>query len=471
MSCAQIFVPLRSIFMKISEYIPYYRRNLKVAFPVMLTQVGAALTGLFDSIMVGHYATTDFAAVSFSNALFFTFMVFGMGAIMGVTPLVGYEVGQQELGEDRTSNIASWLQNGLWFTLMVSALMVLILGGCIPLLNYFGQDPEVITAARPYYILIVLSIIPFLMYCLCKQFLEGLGNTMVAMVISIGMNLLNIGLNWIFIFGRCGFEPMGATGAGIATLISRLLMPILFIVVIWCKKNWRVYIQLFCRERTSRTQIRELVRIGAPIGMQSVLEAFIFTASFVFVGWISKEALAAHQVANQIADLTFMLATGIGAATTIRVSIQLGRGDLHAVKMASNASIHLVLLINTIGALLMISLRELIPCLFTEDIAVREVASTLLLFAGMFQLADGMQCVGAGMLRGIQDVKWPMVMAFIAYIVIALPIGLLCMFTLDMGPKGMWVGFIVGLSLAAILFHTRFRKKTRKMEIKFGGFR
>lgn len=434
----------------------------------MLTQLGAALAGLFDSIMVGHYSTTALAAVSFSNAIFFTVMLFAMGALMGITPLVSIELGRQEVGntcEQRTAHnmIASLLQNGVTLTILLSLVMVLILGGVIPFLDCFGQEPEVIDTARPYFLMIVLSIVPFLFFCLQKQFLEGLGNTMTAMIITIVMNLLNIFLNWILIFGHWGFEAMGATGAGIATLISRLLMPLCFTAVIWLRRDWRIYLQLFSRRLASWNEVGRLWKIGAPIGGQTLLEAFIFTFSFVLVGWISKEALAAHQVANQIADLTFMLAMGIGSATTIRVSYQLGVGDLHALKMASNASIHLVLLMNAIGATLMISLRHQIPYLFSEDPAVIAIASDLILMAGLFQFADGLQCVGAAMLRGITDVKVPMIMAFVAYILIALPIGTLLMFTFEMGAIGMWVGFIIGLALAALFFHIRFRKKYKEL--------
>ncbi|MCQ2334062.1 MAG: MATE family efflux transporter [Paludibacteraceae bacterium] len=454
--------------MRFSDYIPYYKRNLKIAFPVMLTQLGASLVGLFDSMMVGHYATADLAAVSFSNAIFFTVMVFAMGALMGITPLVGYEVGHKQISEDlgEDKRISSLLLNGIWFTVVLSVVMVVVLGACIPLLDCFGQEESVVEAARPYYLCIVLSIVPFLFFCLQKQFLEGMGNTWVAMVISIFMNGLNILLNWVFIFGHWGAPAMGATGAGIATLISRTIMPLLFLGAIVIKREWRLYFRLF-EEQThifSLGQLKRLWKTGAPIGSQTVLETVLFTLSFIIVGWLGKEALAAQQIANQIADLTFMLALGIGSATTIRVSHQLGRGDIEAVRMASNASIHLVLLMNTIGAVLMISLRHFIPYLFTEDTAVIEIASTLILIAGLFQYADGMQAVGAAMLRGITDVKIPMVYAFIAYIVIALPIGLFCMFVLNWGAPGIWIGFIVGLSVAAVLFHARFRKLLKRMK-------
>ena len=456
------------------EIVPYYKRNLKVAFPVMLTQLGAALVGLADSIMVGHYGTADLAAVSFSNAIFFTVMVFAMGAVMGITPLVGHVHGRLEKlllqsapAEEiahKHEQVSSYLANGLIFTLLMCLASLLLLAPCIPYLDAFGQEPVVIACARPYYILIVLSIIPFLLFCFSKQFLEGLGNTTVAMVITLACNLLNILLNWVFIFGHWGFEPMGAKGAGIATLIARTLMPICFFVVMFWKADWRRYIVSLRTRMITRREIEHLLAIGTPIGLQSFAEAFLFTASFVIIGWISKEALAAHHVANQMCDLTFMLAQGIGAATTIRVSHQLGKGDLHAVRMASTASIHLCLLMNTIGASIMFFFRYQIPYIFTNDPEVANIASTLLVIGALFQYADGLQCIGAAMLRGIQDVRVPMRIALFAYIGVALPLALYLTFPAGLGAKGMWMAFVIALAIPAVLFHIRFNRQLKRLK-------
>ena len=454
----------------LKEYLPYYKRNLRVALPIMLTQLGASLVGLFDSMMVGHYATVDLAAVSFANAIFFMAMVFAMGVLMAITPLVGIRVGEMNAQpEEATSireKIAVLFQNGILLTVLQSALMLLLLGGCIPYLDCFGQDPDVIAVARPYYILIVISLVPFLFFTFFKQFLEGLGNTVVAMVITLVMNALNILLNWVFIYGHWGADAMGATGAGIGSLISRLGMPICFALAMWYKRDWRYYLASFTWRNIRWEEIKKQLRLGFPIGAQTFLETFTFTISFVIIGWISKEALAAHQVANQIADLTFMIAMGVGAATTIRVSHQLGAGDIRAVRMASNASIHLVLLLNTIGAVVMISLRNYIPLLFTQDTEVIAIASQLIVIAGLFQYADGLQAVGAAMLRGITDVKVPMLIAFISYIVIGLAVGLVCAFPLEMGAAGIWIGFIMGLSTAATCFHIRFNRKYKKLAVR-----
>ena len=433
--------------------------------------------GLADSIMVGHYGTTDLAAVSFSNALFFTVMVFAMGALMGITPLVGHVHGRLEklLKEGTTDEeiahkheqITSYLANGLVFTVLMSVFSLILLAPCIGFLDAFGQEPEVVTCARPYYILIVLSIVPFLLFTFSKQFLEGLGNTTIAMLITIGCNLLNILLNWVFIYGHWGFQAMGAEGAGWASLIARCLMPVCFFIAMLCKADWRRYLTSMRRFLITRREVEHLLTIGMPIGLQSFAEAFLFTASFVIIGWISKESLAAHHIANQMADLTFMLALGIGSATTIRVSHQLGKGDLQAVRMASRASVHLCLLMNTIGAAIMIFGRNVIPYIFTSDPKVIPIASTLLIIAGTFQYADGLQCIGAAMLRGIQDVRVPMRIALFAYIGVALPLGLALTFPMGLGAKGMWIAFVIALAIPAVLFHVRFHRQMKRL--KFNG--
>ena len=444
----------------------------------MLTQLGASLVGLFDSIMVGRYATVDLAAVSFSNALFFTVMVFAMGALMGLTPLVGIQMGRlasnndshltsdSELSDGK-SIITSLFQNGMLFTVLLGVFTLVLLGGCIPFLHCFGQDPEVVEAAKPYYILIVISIVPFLFFTFFKQFLEGLGNTSVAMVITIVMNGLNIFLNWLFIYGNLGCPELGATGAGIGSLVARIGMPISFVVVMYFRRDWKAYLSSIRFGRFRASVIRELTKIGFPIGVQTLMETIAFTAAFIFIGWISKEALAAHQIANQICDMTFMVILGIGSATTIRVSHQLGANNLEGVRMASNASIHLVLLINAIGAALMIGFRHQIPLLFTHDQEVIAIASQLVVLAGVLQLADGLQVVAASMLRGITDVKVPMIIAIVSYTIVCISTGLFLAFLMGMGAVGIWIGFVVGLSLAAVCLHTRFRIKFKEISSNF----
>ncbi|MCQ2334466.1 MAG: MATE family efflux transporter [Paludibacteraceae bacterium] len=441
--------------MSLREYIPFYRRNLKVAGPVMLTQLGAAMAGIIDSIMVGHFGTTELAAVSFANSIFFTAMVFSFGALMGITPLVGYAFVQND-----NTRVGSLFRSGLLFSVGLSLSMVAILVAVYFALPYMGQDPDVIRVATPYYILATISTLPFLLAHYAKQFLEGLGNTFVAMVVAISLNIINIPLNWIFIFGHLGAPAMGATGAGLATLIIRILQPICLFLILLLAPKWKQYIFL---GKCSLRKAWEVTKLGLPIGLQQTMEILAFTGSVTLVGWISKEAVAAHQIANHISDLTFMVSMGIGAGTTIRVAHQYGAGHMHDMRMAARASVHLSLLWSVLCAAVIISCSRIIPMAFTSDQQVIDIASTLLIFCGLFQISDALQCIGGSMLRGISDVRIPAIIAFVAYILIAIPLGYILMFPVGLGAAGMWIAFIVGLSLAAIFLQARFWHLAKKL--------
>lgn len=419
----------------------------------MLTQLGAGIAGIIDSIMVGHYSTTDLAAVSFANSIFFTAMVFAMGALMGLTPLVGYAFVQHD--EDRLKGL--W-RSGLTFAMILSVLMIALLVMIGSLMPYMGQDDEVVRACKPYYIMATISTFPFLLYHVEKQYLEGLGNTTIAMVVMIVINVLNIPLNWIFIYGHLGAPALGATGAGIATLIVRMIQPILVLLFMLLRPQWRQLIGGTGSIREAWT----VARIGIPIGLQQTMEIFVFTFSVTMVGWISKEAVAAHQIVNNVADLTFMVSLGIGAATTIRVSHQYGEGHIHDMHMAARAAIHMGLVWSITAAVVIISCSGLIPLIFTEDEVVIGIASPLLILCGLFQISDGLQCIGGAMLRGIADVKRPMQIALVVYILITLPLGYILMFPVGLGVRGMWVAFIVGLTTAAIMLHVRWKRIAQK---------
>lgn len=416
----------------------------------MLTQLGAALAGIIDSIMVGHYGdgSTDLAAVSFANSIFFTVMVFAFGALMGVTPLVGYAFVQHN-----NERVGTLFRSGLLFATILSVVLTVLLGAFYFVLPHLGQDKLLIAAAKPYYLLAVVSTIPFLLGVYAKQFLEGLGNTFVAMVVTIGLSFVNIPLNWILIYGHYGLPAMGATGAGIATLIVRVLQPVFLFAILLSLPRWKQYVVLGkCRLK----YVWEVAKLGLPIGLQQMMEIVAFTGSVTLVGLISKEAVAAHQIANHLADLTFMVSCGIGAATTIRVAHQYGAGKMSEMRMAAKASLHLGLVWSLFGAVVMISGCRLIPMAFTDDQMVLDIAAPLLILAGLFQISDAMQCIGGAMLRGISDVKVPVAIAFVAYIVVALPLGYVLMFPVGMGVPGMWVAFIAGLTTAAVLLHWRF---------------
>ena len=444
--------------MSFRDYIPYYKRNLKVAGPIVLSQVGVALTQLVDTFMVSRLGTVELAAVSFASSVSLLGFIFVNGLLMGATPIVGQIYASNEVGskEEKRRRIGQILQNQMLLAVVSSVLMLGVLFAVRYLLSYMGQDVEVVECAISYFIVLSLSILPNTLFMAGKQFLEGIGNTSVAMIITIIANLVNVLFNYFLIFGKCGFPEMGVLGAGVATLISRIVMPFMLFAVMYWHKEWWAYCQVFKLKLFSWLEVKGILVVGFPIAAHILMEMSAFALSGIMMGWLGAAALASHQIASQMSNLLFMVVLGISAATTIRVSHQYGAKDYNAMRMAANASIHLCLGANFVMGALLIFFRENIAMLFSSDPEVIRLGSQVLIMAGIFQLSDGMQAVGAGILRGLKDVKITMYVAFLAYLVINLPLGYVMAFVVGLGAPGVWIGFIGGLSVAAILFRIRY---------------
>ena len=451
---------------RFSTYKEQYKQNLRLALPVVLTQLGQILTQFADNLMVGQYGGDDplpLAAVSFGGAVFFILFITSIGIALGMTPLIGelYAQGNRE----RSSHL---LQNGILFYGALGIAMTAFQYAIIPLMYHLGQPVEVVDAAIPYYKMLVWSM-PFVMlFFAFKQFLEGVGNTKVEMVVTIIANLANVGFNWIFIYGRCGLPEMGAVGAGLGTLLSRIIAPILMIGYFYARREYRDYLERFALRNYSWKEVGQLTRMGLPIALQMFLEASAFAGTGIMMGWFgdgAKTAISANQIATTIANCAFMIVMSIGAATTIRVSHCYGARNLGEMTMAAKASYHLVLAWNAFAAAVFLSLRHVIPTLFTTNAEVIGIASQLLAFAALYQLSDGIQNVSVGILRGIQDVRIIMPIALISYWLLNLPVGYLVGFTLGMGPAGLYIGFTFGLSTAALLMILRIRRSIRRLRL------
>lgn len=449
--------------MNFRNYLPFYRRNLMVAGPVVLSQLGNAIVQLVDTFMVGQLGTVQLAAVSFASAVFFMGYVFSNGLVMSVTPIVG-----QLFAKGDKQKMGAVIVNQIIYSLLVGTFGMTILLIMRFVLPYMGQDAEVLGYAVPYFIVIAISVWPNTIFMSLKQVFEGLGNTSVAMVITIVGNAVNILFNWILIYGKFGFPEMGMLGAGVSTLISRILMPLLFIGYIFFTAKWRSYFPKISLSLLDGRTMRELFTIGLPIALHTMMEISAFAISAIMMGWFNPVTLASHQIASNMSNMLFMVVLGISAATTIRVSHQYGARDYYAMRMAANASIHLCLAANAIMGTLLIVFRKNVAMLFSQDPEVIALGSQLLIMAGIFQLSDGMQAVGAGILRGLKDVQITMYVAFLAYIVINLPLGYLMAFVVGVGPVGVWMGFIGGLSVAAILFRIRYLKDFKRIEAEWG---
>ncbi len=446
---------------KFSTYKDQYKSNLRLAFPVVLTQLGQILTQFADNLMVGHYGGDDpvpLAAVSFGGAVYFILFIAGIGITLGLTPLVGELYAQ---GDRRKS--AGLLQNGILFYTALGLVMSAVQLAIVPLMYHLGQPEEVVDMAIPYYRMLVYSM-PFIMlFFAFKQFLEGVGNTKVEMVATIVSNAANIGFNWVFIFGNLGFAEMGAVGAGLGTLLARMIAPILMIGYFYSRDKYRAYLEGFSPRNYSWATIKKLLHMGFPISMQMFLESSAFVATSIMMGWFGAETMSANQIAITLCNCAFMIVMSIGAATTILVSHGYGVRAIGEMALAAKASYHLVLAWNALAAVVFITLRHYIPMLFTSNAEVIEITSALLIFSALFQLSDGVQNVSVGILRGIQDVKIIMPIALISYWLLNVPVGYFFGFTLGMGPEGLFVGFTFGLSMAALLMIVRIRHSFRRL--------
>ncbi|RUA31511.1 MAG: MATE family efflux transporter, partial [Bacteroidetes bacterium] len=308
--------------MSISTYIPYYKRNLQVAVPVMLSQFGQVMVSQVDNMMVGMVGTAELAAAAFANSVFVIMMIIGMGFSFGLTPLVGHAWSSKDY--PLTGKL---LRNGFFTNTLLAIVLSVIMIAVSFFFDSMGQDEEVVALAVPYYRILVVSFLPFIWFFTFKQFAEGMGDTLNAMIITLVANVVNIILNYVFIFGKWGSDAYGLNGAGYATLISRILMPIAFFFVFRYRKIfWRYWVHAW-RSSIEKATVWKLVKVGTPISMQMLLEVTAFAFTSIMAGWIGVVPLAAHQIAIGLSSVTFMIVTGISSGTTIRISHQFSRGD------------------------------------------------------------------------------------------------------------------------------------------------
>jgi len=442
---------------EVQVYKNHFKRNFSLAYPVVLSQLGHVLVGVADSVMVGKVGIEPLAAASFANSIFFLLLTFGLGVSYGMTPFVAAAD-----GENDSKKIGILLKHGFLINNSLSIVLLGVLLYLSQVLQIFNQPQAVYELAGPYLQIIALSIIPFMMFQTFRQFVEGLSLTKQAMYITVGANVVNIGLNYVLIYGKFGFPAMGLNGAGLATLIARSLMAIFMFAFVVSQPRFRTYWQSFGFRDYSASVIRNLLKIGIPAGLQFIFEVGAFAIAAIMIGWLGAVPLAAHQIAIKLASISYMMATGISAAATIRVGNQLGRKDIKTMRRAGFTSFAMVILLMSAAALLFILGRNFFPTLYVSDGQVIHLASALIIIAGLFQISDGVQVVGLGALRGMADVKIPTVFTMIAYWVLGLPVGYYLGFTLEMGATGIWYGLLLGLTASAVLVLWRFEVLSKR---------
>lgn len=445
--------------------IKFFRENkslitktLSLAYPVIIGQLGLIMMGVIDSIMVGELGAVPLAAASLSNSLIFLVLIIAIGNAVAVTPLIAILVGAKKLDE-----CGIYFRQSLLVNLAMGLIVFLIILAGVNFLHLLGQSFEVQLRAKSYMIIIGLSIFPQMIFQTYKQFIEGLSIMRPAMVITLVANLVNVFANWVLIFGNLGFPRLELDGAGWATFISRMFMAISLMIFVMRNKRFKIYDVTFHFRSINIPVIKKILSVGLPSGFQYFFEVGAFSFAVIMIGWIGPNELAAHQIAISLASVSFMGVLGISQAGGILVGNAVGEQNVNLVRKNGFIAILLGMIWMSASGLVFITFRNYLPYIYIRDEAVIQIASQLLVIAALFQLSDGVQAVGIGILRGLTDVKGPTLITFIAYWIISLPIGYILGFTLNLGVVGVWIGLLIGLSCSALMLTIRFNYKSREL--------
>jgi multidrug resistance protein, MATE family len=442
----------------ISNFKDNFSKTFSLAFPVMLSQLGQVLVGVADSMMVGRLGAEPLAAASLANSIFFVVLMFGIGVSMSITPLVAMAD-----GKNNPNRISRLFNHGFVINMASGTMLFLLIVLFSPLLHHLNQPEEVVVLSIPYLAIITLSLLPFMLFQTFKQFAEGLSQTKQAMYITLICNAINVFLNWVMIYGNLGFPALGLNGAGWATLISRVLMGGFMLYYMLKSKRYLPYNISFKVRKLSFPMMTKMLKIGVPTGFQFIFEVGAFSTAAIMMGWIGVTALAAHQIAINLASISYMMASGLSTAAMIRVGNQLGRNDIRTLREAGFTTFFMVAIFMSATALIFILFREFLPSLYIDDLDVIKMSASLLVIAGLFQLSDGIQVVALGALRGMADVRVPTIVTLVAYWIIGLPLGYVFGFILDMKEVGIWYGLLIGLTITGALLLFRFHSLSAKL--------
>ncbi|MCH2213668.1 MAG: MATE family efflux transporter [Flavobacteriales bacterium] len=440
----------------------HYKTNLRIALPVMIGQLGHIMVSVADSIMVGQLGTFPLAAVAFGNSIYVIFMVFGIGITYGITPLVA-----QAAGKGHTLLQSTLLRHSLRINLLSAILLFGAILATLPFLGMMSQEEGLLPLTAPYLLILGSSIIPLMVFQAFKQFAEGLSDTQEAMKAILGCNLINIILNYLLIYGNFGFPELGINGAAWATFIARFLMVVWMGWYVLKSKKFKSKGLHLGGFKLRKRIARKLIQLGVPMGLQYIFEVSAFAIAAIFVGTISAVALAAHQIAINIASVSYMAVTGLGAAATVRIGNQLGAKDGRNLKIASLTIFQLAAVWMTFTGMVIYLYRYQLASFYSTDPEVIEIASTMLIVAVLFQLSDGIQAVALGALRGLTDVKIPTWITFLVYWLLVLPASYFLPKITDWGALGIWYALAVGLTISAFLLTYRFRRMVIKLTLKW----
>jgi len=454
----------------LTQYTKEFRYNMQLAYPVILGMLGHTLIGIVDNIMVGKLGSTELAAVSLGNSMIFIALSLGIGFSTAITPIVG-----EADAEKDSSKIRLAFHNGLFLCVILGFTLfgLIVLGK--PLMELLHQPEEVIVLAKPYLDWVGFSLVPLIIYQGYKQFADGLSMTKYSMYAIVMANIVHVIINYCLIYGVWIFPKMGILGAALGTVISRIAMVVFMHVILSKQEQLKHYFHNFSFDEIKRETISKIVNLGVPSALQMLFEVVLFTAGIWLCGNIGKTSQAANQIALSLASMTFMFAMGLSVVSMIRVSNQKGLQDYKKLVVIARSIFLLAILIEIVFALLFVIFHQIVPPLFLDmgdtnqlidNQEVVVIAAKLLLVAAVFQISDGIQVVVLGALRGLQDVKIPMYITFVAYWIIGFPISYYLGKYTDLKAVGVWIGLLAGLTAAAFFLYIRFHFLTKTLLLK-----
>ncbi|QNJ96754.1 multidrug transporter [Constantimarinum furrinae] len=461
-------LPLHFIIapLTLSDYTKEFKYNISLATPVILGMLGHTLVALVDNIMVGQLGTAELAAVSLGNSFMFIAMSLGIGFSTAITPLVAEADSEGNFRKGKSA-----FKHGLFLCTVLSIALFLMVFIAKPLMYYMKQPPEVVDLAMPYLNLVAISLIPLIIFQAFKQFSDGLSLTKYPMYATIAANVVNVMLNYVFIFGKFGFPQLGLVGAAIGTLASRLIM----VGYLWYmlsqhhkSREYVLHIRIF---DLTKNMLKKILNLGFPSALQMFFEVAIFTAAIWLSGILGKNPQAANQIALNLSSMTFMVAMGFSVAAMIRVGNQKGLKRFKELRRIAFSIFLVTTLFAVVFAIFFMIFNTSLPKLyldyddtanFTDNFQVVSIAAKLMLIAAVFQISDAIQVVALGVLRGMQDVKIPTLITFIAYWLIGFPISFYLSMYGDYGSSGIWIGLLAGLTVSAVLLSVRFNYLSKR---------
>ncbi|TWI03255.1 MATE family multidrug resistance protein [Flavobacterium tiangeerense] len=454
----------------LSQYVKEFSYNIKLAYPVILGMLGHTLIGIVDNFMVGKLGSTELAAVSLGNSFIFIAMSIGIGFSTAITPLIAEADAEKDNQKIRTT-----FHHGLLLCTILGFVLFVVTVLSKQVMYIMQQPKEVADLAAPYIDWVAFSMIPVIMYQGYKQFADGLSKTKYSMYAILLANVVHIFFNYVLIYGIWIFPKLGILGAALGTVLSRIMMVVFMHYLMKRNADLKKYFKNFSFKEIKKSILKKIINLGMPSAMQMLFEVTLFTAAIWLSGSLGKNSQAANQIALILASSTFMVALGLSVTAMIRVSNTKGLNDFKQLIVVARSIFILAILLEIFFAILFVIFHQVLPHFFlnmsdasqlVDNNEIIAITSKLLLIAAIFQISDGIQVVVLGALRGLQDVKIPMYITFVAYWVVGFPISYYLGKYTELKAVGIWIGLLAGLTIAALFLYIRFARLTKKLAMQ-----